>query len=67
MKEEIYSVLFSVKGSTYDQIYPENLKNAQQALGENGHLEADFQHEAENPADKNAIAICIKLADRKNP
>ena len=45
-------------------MYQENLKNARQALGENGHLEADFHHEAENPVDKNAIAIYIKLVDK---
>ena len=63
-KDETYNLSFSIKGSTYDQMYQENLKNAQQALCENGHLEADFHHEPENPVDKNAIAIYIKLVDK---
>ena len=63
-KDETYNLSFSIKGSTYDQMYQENLKNARQALSENGHLEADFHHEPENPVDKNAIAIYIKLVDK---
>ena len=58
---ELFTSIVQIRGSTYDDIYQQNLKVVQSALRQNQDIEVNLLSEADNPKDKNAISVNVVI------
>ena len=61
--EELYTTTFAIKGSTYNDIYQENLKTVQSALRLKKPMTIQLEKEPDNPKDSNVILVKICVDD----
>ena len=60
--DELYTTTFVIKGSTYNDIYQENLKTVQSALRLKKPMTIQLEKEPDNPKDSNAILVKVCVA-----
>lgn len=58
---DLYTSVFSVKGSTYDEQYQRNLKTVQSAIRHKNESVVKLLPEKDNPRDSNAICVVVQL------
>ena len=58
---DLYTSVFSVKGSTYDEQYQRNLKTVQSAIRHKKESVVKLLPEKDNPRDSNAICVVVQL------
>ena len=61
--DELYTTTFPIKGSTYNDIYQENLKTVQRALRLKTPMTIQLEQEPDNPKDSNAILVKVCVDD----
>ena len=61
--DELYTTTFAIKGSTYNDIYQENLKTVQSALRLKKPMTIQLEKEPDTPKDSNAILVKVCVDD----
>jgi len=61
--DELYTTTFTIKGSSYNDIYQENLNTVQSALRLKKTMTVQLEKEPDNPKDSNAMLVKICVDD----